>query len=143
MTMKRFMWMLLLIVALAGCGGKEGIPADAALKITGHVNNETGWTDATLRAMKTIETELQTESGSVAQYTGVPLTRLLEKAEPMTYATMLTFVTTSGRTAAIPLADARSCQRCVLALLPDALGIVMPGYPDALQLKGVIEFQVE
>jgi len=39
---------LALVMVLAACGGKTatgGVPADAALKITGNVNGEVGWSE--------------------------------------------------------------------------------------------------
>ena len=57
-----------------------GIPADAALKITGAVETEIGWTEDQIRAMDTVEAESTNKSGETSTYTGVSINDLLDKA---------------------------------------------------------------
>jgi len=57
---------LVLVMVLAACGGKSttgGIPADAALKITGNVNSEIGWSEKDVRAMTTAQADFTNKDG--------------------------------------------------------------------------------
>ena len=83
-TLSLLSLLALLALTLAGCGGGEqaagGVPADAALKVTGNVQNEVGWTEETVRAMETIDAESTNKEGEAKTYTGVPINTLLDLA---------------------------------------------------------------
>ena len=126
----------------AAAGG--GIPEDAALKITGAVENEIGWTEEKIRSMDTIEAESTNKEGETSTYTGVPISDLLGKAGPNDGATTLAFVADDGYAAEAPLADIQSCEDCIVSFRNQGgFSIVAPGFPGNVQVKGVVEIQVK
>ncbi len=138
---------LVLVMVLAACGGKGttgGVPADAALKITGNVNGEVGWSEKDLRAMKTTQTEFTNKDGVTATYTGVPLNDLLDKAGVKSSATALVFVADDGYTAEVTLDEVKACTNCIVSFRDEGgFMMVMPGFSNKAQVKGVIEIQVK
>ena len=121
-----------------------GIPDGAALKITGKVDQEIGWLEEDVRAMDAIEVESTNSKGVTDTYTGVLLSTLLEMAGPMADATTVTFVADDGYTAEAPLADLMACENCIASFRTNGgFSTVLPGYPGAVQVKGVIEIQVK
>jgi tungstate transport system substrate-binding protein len=121
-----------------------GIPADAALKITGKVATEIGWLEEEVRAMETIEAQSTNKAGETSTYTGVLLTNLLEMAGVQADATTLVFVADDGYTAEVALADVKACQDCIVSFRNQGgFSTVLPGFPGNVQVKGVIEIQVK
>jgi len=142
---------IVLIGLLAGCGGtapqtqtSASVPADAALKITGNVETEMGWTEEQVRAMDTIEAESTNKQGETKTYTGVPINALLELVGVKADATTLVFVADDDYTAEVALADAQTCEDCIVSFRNQGgFSIVMPGFPGDAQVKGVVEIQVK
>jgi DMSO/TMAO reductase YedYZ molybdopterin-dependent catalytic subunit len=121
-----------------------GVPANAALKITGSVETEVGWTEEKIRSMDAIEAESTNKEGETTAYTGVPINDLLSKAGPQGDATTLVLVADDGYTAEAPLADIQTCGDCIVAFRDQGgFGIVAPGFAGNVQVKGVIEIQVK
>ena len=152
MRTRLFLTMILILAtALAvACGGDEdqestsGIPENAALKITDQVDNEVGWTEEEIRAMDTIEAESTNKSGETSTYTGVPIKTLVEMAGPKSDATTLVYVADDGFTAEVALSDVQTCDDCIVSFRNQGgFSIVMPGFPGNVQVKGVIEIQVQ
>jgi DMSO/TMAO reductase YedYZ molybdopterin-dependent catalytic subunit len=124
--------------------GAGGIPEDAALKITGDVENEIGWTEEKVRSMDTIEAESTNREGETSTYTGVLITDLLGKAGPNDGATTLVFVADDGYSAEVPLADVEACADCIVSFRNQGgFSTVLPGFPGNVQVKGVVEIQVQ
>jgi hypothetical protein len=120
------------------------IPADAALKITGKVENEIGWTEDQVRAMDTIEAESTNKAGETSTYTGVPIVALLELAGLQDGAATLTFVADDGYTAEVKLSEMQTCQDCIVSFRNQGgFSIVAPDFPGNVQVKGVVEIQVK
>jgi DMSO/TMAO reductase YedYZ molybdopterin-dependent catalytic subunit len=120
-----------------------GIPADAALKITGAVETEIGWTEDQVRAMDTTEAESTNKDGETKTYTGVSINDLLDKAG-VEGATTLTFVADDGYSADVPLADVQACADCIVSFRNQGgFSTVLPGFPGNAQVKGVAEIQVK
>ncbi|MEJ5310599.1 MAG: molybdopterin-dependent oxidoreductase [Anaerolineae bacterium] len=138
---------LVLMMVLAACGGKAatgGVPADAALKITGNVNGEVGWSEKDIRAMKTAQTEFTNKDGVTNTYTGVPLNDLLDKAGVKSGATALVFVADDGFTSEVDLAEVKACTNCIVGFRDEGgFVMVMPGFSNKAQVRGVIEIQVK
>ena len=121
-----------------------GIPDDAALKITGEVQTEVGWTEEKVRSMDAIEAESTNKQGEAASYTGARITDLLGKADPNAGATTLVFVADDGYTAEAPLAEIEACTDCIVSFRDQGgFSIVSPGFPGNAQVKGVVELQVK
>lgn len=145
---KRFVVVaLVLVLVLAACSGKTaagGVPADAALKITGNVNGEVGWNEKDLRAMKTAQAEFTNKDGITNTYTGVPLNDLLGKAGVKSGATALVFVADDGYTAEVTLDEVKACTNCIVGFRDEGgFVMVMPGFSNKAQVRGVIEIQVK
>ncbi|MBN1260255.1 MAG: molybdopterin-dependent oxidoreductase [Anaerolineae bacterium] len=146
---KKMLWVLaamMLVVVLAACGGGEsgGMPADAALKVTGNVDKEMGWAEDDVRAMDTIEAESTNKDGETSTYTGVPIMALLDKAGVKDGATTVAFVADDGYTADVSLDDVKGCADCIVSFRNQGgFSIVMPGFPGNVQVKGVVEIQVK
>jgi DMSO/TMAO reductase YedYZ molybdopterin-dependent catalytic subunit len=126
----------------AQAGG--GVPEDAALKITGSVENEIGWTEEKIRSMDTIEAQSTNKAGETSTYTGVLIDDLLGKAGPKDDATTLVFVAADGYTAEAPLAEIQACADCIVSFRNQGgFSIVAPEFPGNVQVKGVVEIQVK
>jgi DMSO/TMAO reductase YedYZ molybdopterin-dependent catalytic subunit len=122
----------------------RGIPEDAALKVTGSVENEIGWTEEKIRSMDTIEAEATNKEGETSTYTGVLISDLLGKAGPNADATTLVFVADDGYAAEAPLADIENCADCIVSFRNQGgFSIVAPGFAGNVQVKGVVEIQVK
>ncbi|MEA3340641.1 MAG: hypothetical protein U9R15_11795 [Chloroflexota bacterium] len=139
---------ILLAGLLAGCGGaaEEAAPvaADAALKISGNVEAETGWAEADVKAMDTIDVESTNKDGETSTYTGVPLNTLLGLAGVKDGATTLVFVADDGYTVEVVLADVQTCDNCIVAFRDQGGFItIMPEFPGNTQVKGIVEIQVQ
>ena len=120
------------------------VSADFALRITGKVDSEVGWTEDEVQAMDTIEAESTNSKGETDTYTGVPINGLLEIAGLQADASTLVYVADDGFTAEVPLADVQACTDCIVSFrTKSGFSIVMPGFPGNVQVKGVIEIQVK
>ena len=138
---------VMLVAVLAACGGTGttgGIPEDAALKITGNVNSEVGWSEKDVRAMDTAQTDFTNKDGETNTYTGVPLNDLLDKARVKSEATVVVFVADDGYSAEVTLDEVTACADCIVGF-NDGGGfrMVMPDFSNKAQVKGVVEIQVK
>jgi hypothetical protein len=121
-----------------------GIPEDAALKITGNVETEIGWTEEQVRAMKTTDAQSTNSQGQAETYTGVLINDLLALAGPKNDATTLVFVADGGSTAEVPLAEVQACTDCIVSFRSKGgFSTVLPGFSKQAQVKGVVEIQVK
>jgi len=138
---------LVLVMVLAACGGKGatgGISPDAALKITGNVKNEVGWTEDQVRAMDTMEAEAANKDGEISTYTGVSINTLLDKAGVNAGATAVIYVADDSYTAEVTLDEVKGCADCIVSFRSQGgFSIVMPGFSNKAQVKGVVEIQVK
>lgn len=134
------MVVLVLVVVLAGCGPK----GEVALKITGAVAGEKGWTEAQVKGMKTMQAESTNKAGEVNTYTGVLIMDLLNEAQVAEGATTVTFVADDGYTAKVSLDELMACPDCIVSFRDQGgFSIVMPGFSTKLQVKGVVEIPVK
>ena len=139
---------LVLVIVLAACGRQPsqggGVPADAALKITGNVNNEVGWSENDLRAMTTAQADYTNKDGVTTTHTGVSLNDLLDKAGVKSEVTALVFVADDGFESEVELAEVKACADCIVGFRDEGgFTMVMPGFSSRAQVKGVIEIQVK
>jgi len=124
--------------------GGSGVPANAALKVTGNVQVEVGWTEEKVRSMDTIQAESTNKQGETQTYTGVLMSDLIGKADPKDDATTAVFVADDGYTAEVPLADVEACQDCIVSFRDGGgFSTVLPGFPGNVQVKGVVEIQIK
>lgn len=121
-----------------------GVPDDAAFKITGNVKTEVGWSEEKIRSMDTIEAESTNKDGETETYTGVRISDLLSKADPADGATTVFFVADDGYTADAPLAEIEACADCIVSFRNQGgFSIVAPDFSGKVQVKGVVEIQVQ
>ncbi|MDF1516047.1 MAG: molybdopterin-dependent oxidoreductase [Anaerolineae bacterium] len=121
-----------------------GVPDDAALKITGNVQTEVGWSEEKIRSMDTIEAESTDKDGEASTYTGVRITDLLSKADPNDDASTIVFVADDGFSADVPLAEIAACTDCIVSFRNQGgFSIVAPGFSGKVQVKGVVEIQIQ
>ena len=136
-------WVFQLTEVQINEGAMSGIPANAALKITGAVETEIGWTEDQVRGMDTMEAESTNKAGETSTYTGVSLNDLLGKAG-VEGASTLVFVADDGYTAEVALADVQACADCIVSFRNQGgFSTVLPGFPGNVQVKGVVEIQVK
>jgi hypothetical protein len=139
--------LLLALGLLVACGSAQpetGIPADAALKITGNVANEVGWTEESVKAMDTIETESTNKKGETKTYTGVALNNLLSMAQVSSGASTLKFVGGDGSVAEASLAEIQACQGCIVSFRNQGgFSMVLPDFDEKVQIKDIVEVQVQ
>jgi DMSO/TMAO reductase YedYZ molybdopterin-dependent catalytic subunit len=140
----RWVFQLVEVQVNTAAAAGSGIPEDAALKITGAVENEIGWTEEKIRSMDTIEAESTNKAGETSTYTGVLISDLLGKAQPNADASTLVFVADDGYTAEAPLADIQACADCIVSFRNQGgFSIVAPGFEGSVQVKGVVEIRVQ
>jgi hypothetical protein len=117
---------------------------EIALQVTGAVENEVGWTEEEVRAMETMEAESTNKAGETKTYTGVSINALLDMAGVTDEATTVVYVAEDGYTAEVPLADVQACADCIVSFRNQGgFSIVMPDFPGNLQVKGVVEIQLQ
>ncbi|MBN1661584.1 MAG: molybdopterin-dependent oxidoreductase [Anaerolineae bacterium] len=140
----RWVFQLQVIQVNETSAGAAGIPENAALKITGNVENEIGWSEEKVRAMDTIEAQSTNKAGETSTYTGVLINDLLEAAGPKADATTVVFVADDGYTAEVTLAEVQGCADCIVSFRNQGgFSTVLPGFPGNVQVKGVVEIQVK
>ena len=137
-----------LIALLVGCSTSAqpagGIPDDAALKITGLVEQEVGWTEDQVKAMETMVAESTNKAGATDSYIGVSINALLGLANPTTDAATVVYVADDGSTGEVALNEVQACQDCIVSFRNQGgFSTVMPGFPGAVQVKGVVEIQLK
>jgi hypothetical protein len=129
---------------LAGCSSGAEDTGEVALKVTGNVASEKGWSEAKIKAMDTIDTDYTNKDGVTSTYTGALITDLLAEAKPNADATTVTFVANDGYTAEVTLEELNACPNCIVSPMDDGgFRIVMPDFSSKLQVKGVVEIQVK
>jgi hypothetical protein len=127
-----------------GGGGNNAGGGSAGLKIVGLVDSEMAWTEDEVRAMDTMDAVSSNSSGEESTYTGVSLNALLDEAGVQDGAAAIVFVADDGSEAEASLDDVRGCNDCIVSFRNrGGFSIVMPGYPDSMQVKGVIEIKVQ
>ncbi|MCB0013607.1 MAG: hypothetical protein KDE34_16955, partial [Anaerolineales bacterium] len=105
--------------------------------------NELGWTEAELLAMETMEAEAPNNNGELETYTGVSVNSLLALAEVKNQATTVTFITDTGETLEMSLADLTACGNCILSFRTQGgLSTAFPGFDDLPRLRGVVQIVV-
>jgi len=130
--------------ASKGTGGAAQPAAGAGIKVTGKVNTELTMTEVEVKAMPTMQAESKNKEGVASTYTGVSLKAILDKAGIKSDATKVVFVADDGFTAEAPLADVQACDTCIVSFREKGgFSMVMPGMSNKLQVKGVVEIQVQ
>jgi tungstate transport system substrate-binding protein len=123
---------------------EEPAGGDIALRISGAVEQEMGWTEEQVRAMDTIEAESTNKAGETKTYTGVSINALLDEAGLQADASTIVYVADDGYSAEADLAEVQACADCIVSFRnKGGFSIVMPDFSGKLQVKGVVEIQVK
>lgn len=118
--------------------------SSVALQITGMVDTEMAWAEEEVRAMDTIDAVSTNKDGEESTYTGVPIITLLEMAGVSADATKIVFVAEDGYTAEVTLEELNACADCIVSFRNQGgFSTVLPGFAGSVQVKGVIEIQVQ
>ncbi len=139
-----------LVFSLAGCAqapvkeAAEAVVEAVGLKVTGLVNSEQGLGLTALKGMETKQVPSTNKAGETINYTGVPISKLLELAGLKDGTQTLVFVAGDGYSAEVPLADVQACADCIIGFQDDGTFInIMPGMAGKTQVKGLVEIQVK
>lgn len=117
---------------------------NVALKITGAVGTEQGWSEEEVKALPTLDVEATNSKGELDTYTGVLISELLALAVPNSDATKLVLVADDSFSAEVALTDVLACENCILSFRSNGgFSSVLPDFAKNLQVKGVIELQVK
>jgi DMSO/TMAO reductase YedYZ molybdopterin-dependent catalytic subunit len=119
------------------------IPANAALKVTGNVETEVGWTAEKLISMDPVEAEYTKKDGSVKTYAGVPINDLLGKAGVAADAATIVLVADDDYSEGVEWGELQGCGDCIVAADGDSFRSVLPGFASSAQVKGLVEIQVK
>ncbi len=120
------------------------VEAAPALKVTGKVTSEMGWSEDQVKAMPTLDVEATNKKGEKETYTGVLIADLLTLAGPLPEAAKVTLVAGDGFTAEAVLSDLMACTNCIVSFRNQGgFSIVMPDAPGNMQVKDVVEMIVE
>lgn len=132
---------------LVGCGGGGetggGVPEDAALKVTGMVESEVGWTADDLQGMETMDVEMENKEGGTDTYTGVSLNALLDEAGVQGAATTVELIADDGYSVEVDLGELQACDDCIVAFDGDGFRSALPGFPRNTGVKGLVEINVK
>lgn len=147
-TIRRTLVLIGALVLLAGCVGTGDTPSptaapagDPILTFTGEVQNELALSMADLQNMDAVERTMPgPKGGDEETYTGVPLTALIERAEPADGAT-LTFTAVDAYSVDVPVSDAEACADCLVAFEGDSLRLAMPDFGSSYWVKDLVSIE--
>jgi len=153
MTHTSRLWLLglaLLLVFIAGCSASAadtpaaGEGAVVALKITGNVNDEVGWSEEEIHSMESIQVDSTNNEGGTETYTGVRIRTLLSLAGVKPDASTAIFITGDGETIEVPLSELQDCEDCIFTFRKNGgFSVLVPAVSNKLMVKGLAEVQVE
>ena len=102
------------------------------------------WKDADLKAMPPAKATAKNKDGSTTDYTGVSLKSLVDLAKLAGDAVTLVFIGSDGYQAEAALKDVLACDQCIVGFNPaGGYILVMPGFPNKLSVKGLVEIQAK
>jgi hypothetical protein len=120
------------------------VAGPVALKVTGNVAKEQAWSEAEVKAMKTLNVQFTNKKGETKTYTGVLITDLLAAAQPNATTTVVRFIADDGFTAEVSLKELNPCTDCIVSFRDQGgFNTVLPSFPGELQVRGVIEIRVK
>ena len=115
-------------ILLSACGPK-GTPEPVTLTVSGMVNTELQLSDSTLHKMTVVTLNLTHPKNGAADYTGVRLNDLLNKAGIKAGATKVTLAASDGFSNELDLATVQACTDCLVAFDQTA-GVYNAAMPD-------------
>lgn len=121
----------------------ESPSGDAALAITGLVEQAQALSLEALQAMEVVEVTAEHPKKGEQTYEGVRLNALLDLAGVQAGATTLVITASDGYASEVPLADVQACADCLVAFDGDILKMVMPGMESSAWVKEVAQIEVK
>lgn len=125
-----------LITLITACAPAQVAVEEAVLTV-----GELTYTQSELEALGTMSSDYTNKDGETTTYSGVPLAALLEDAG-FTGSGTLVFTALDGYQAEMDLEEAVNCTECIVAIEDNSLRMVMPEMSSKLQVKDVIEINV-
>ncbi len=150
--MKKTSWfisLLIVILFLSACAGpSEATQAPETVDTgtdTGDIVlnvNDQDYTKSALEALGTQSVDYTNKDGETTTYTGVALVVLLADADVTETNATLVFIAADGYEASMTLEELSTCADCSVAFDDDILRMVLPDFPSNLQVKDVVEINV-
>jgi hypothetical protein len=116
---------------------------DAALAITGMVEQAQALSLEALQAMEVVEVTAEHPKKGEQTYEGVRLNALLDLAGVQAGAAGLVITAGDGYASEVVLADVQACADCLVAFDGDILKMVMPGMESSAWVKDVVQIEVK
>ena len=112
------------------------------LTFSGLVETELSLSMADLEAMGKSELTIEHPKEGRQTYSGVFLNTLLDRAQPAADG-VLTFTAVDAYAVDVPVADARACTECMVALDGGTLRLVMPDMGSSFWVKDVVSIEAK
>jgi hypothetical protein len=118
----------------------EPIGADGALKMTGPAIF-IAWTMEDLQGFPSTEVDYTNKDGETTTYSGVAISLLLAEVGVESF-NSLTLIAVDGYSAEVTADEMDGCERCIVAFDGGSLRSVMPDLSSKLQVKDLVEIQI-
>ncbi len=130
---------LIIGVLIGGCGAS--VSDETILSLSGAADES--WTERELKSFQIVEAEYEKKDGSIQAFEGISINELLNSAGVDGF-TKFTLVASDGYTAEGTFEELIGCSNCIIVFQEESgLHVVMPGFSSKLQVKDLIELQVE
>jgi len=134
--MKNFRLLVVFMVLMAiitACSPAE----EAILTVAGKE-----YSKSDLEAFGLTSADYTNKDGETTTYEGISLTELLLDANAIEGET-LSFTASDGYSADMALEEAMACANCIVAFDDEGLRMVLPDFSSKLQVKDVVEINIE
>jgi hypothetical protein len=132
-----FVSLLIVLMVLAACTNAEEASSDTTLLTV----EGKEYSLADLEALGSATADYTNKDGETTTYSGVPLVALLEDSGAT--GDNVTFTAADGYEAELSLEEALACSACIVAIDEGSLRTVMPDMSSKLQVKDVVDIDVE
>lgn len=136
-----FVVLLVTLVFLSACVTPATEAMEEPLETSILTVGDISYTKADLEALETMDADYTGKDGETTTYTGVSLAALLEDSGVSDGETV-TFVAADGYEAEISMADVMGCTNCIVGFDGDSLRTVMPDFGGKLNVKDLVEINV-
>ena len=129
---------LLIIAALVGACSTS---SDPVLSVSGSTDKT--YTKKELKDFSQVGSAYMNKDGEVTEYIGVPMKSILEDCGVEKYSSVM-MVASDGYSAEITYDELTVCNKCIITFLEnDGLLAVMPDFSSKLQVRDLIELQID
>jgi hypothetical protein len=128
----------MMLFAVAACGKAAN---DAMFKVSGLAN--VSFSAQSLGSIESMDVEYTEKDGSVSNYTGFPITAVIELAGITDFST-ITMIASDDYSAEVTADELTACADCIVAL--DGEGswrTVMPGFSGKQQVRDLVELNIQ